>query len=680
MTPSLRACGAWLRENLTWSNTRLAWQERLGLGLLAAAVVLAGWLAPLLSLPQLLVLGGALATALAVLLRRGWLKLVGPIALYELIHTTRRSHFVLYRVYCYFILILLALFYCALSLSDDPGEGWQDVRIPAKQVASFAASFVYTFMALQLVVLGVLTPAYTAGILAEEKDRGTLEFLLATDLRDREIVLGKLLARLGNVLLILLTGLPIIGFLQFLGGIDPLLVLVGFAATGVTLVGLAGVSILNSVYARRPRNAIVLTYLEVFAYLTLSLVISWSLLPGIGVLSVTVPGLGWRLRLDVMYWLDAGNPVLMVYELSKSVLTGMPMADCLPDLLRDYTLFHLTLALGCLVWASARLRAVFRQQVYGQAQQARRRATSRRVGRWPMVWKEVVAEPGLRFGWFGKLVLLVLIVGSFTPLFELLFVRAGAAPQAVGIWSRVMGGFVACLLLMRVAVHASTSLSGERERQTLDALLTSPLSSRAILFGKWLGSVLSVRWGWLWPGVIWGIGVVSSGLDPLALPLLLGAWAVYAATLAVVGLWFSLVGRTSLRATVLTVLSALGLGLSYAFLLPVVGLSPILSETDNWFRQFYRFQQGVSPLMSLSSLLPFHAESYTRRGAWHKEDWEIPMALLGVACWAIAGVVLWLLLEYRFRQLTCRTLARPTGEAPPEPAASAERSPVAVEV
>jgi ABC-type transport system involved in multi-copper enzyme maturation permease subunit len=386
-----------------------------------------------------------------------------------------------------------------------------------------------------------------------------------------------------------------------------------------------------------------------------------------------------RLRLDLMYWLDAGNPVLMVYDLSKWVLAGASMADCLPGLLRDYTLFHLTLALGCLTWASVRLRAVFRRQVYGQAQQARRQRTGRRVGRWPMVWKEVVAEPGLRFGWFGKLVLLVLVFGSFAPLFELTVVRAAVAPQLVGFWSRVMGGLVACLLLLRVAVHASTSLSGERERQTLDALLTSPLSSRSILFGKWLGSVLSVRWGWLWPGVIWGIGVVSSGLDPLALPLLLGAWAVYAATLAVVGLWFSLVGRTSLRATVLTVLSALGLGLSYLFLLPVVGLSPVLSQTDNWFREFYRFQQGVSPLMSLSSLLPFHADSYTRRGAWHKEDWEIPMALLGVACWAIAGVVLWLLLEYRFRQLTYRTITRPTGEPPPEPAASAQRSPVAVE-
>ena len=36
-------------------------------------------------------------------------------------------------------------------------------------------------------------------IIAEEKDRGTLEFLLATDLRNSEIVLSKFVARLGNL-------------------------------------------------------------------------------------------------------------------------------------------------------------------------------------------------------------------------------------------------------------------------------------------------------------------------------------------------------------------------------------------------------------------------------------------------------------------------------------------------
>ena len=105
----------------------------------------------------------------------------------------------------------------------------------------------------------LLTPAYVAGAIAADKEKRTLEFLFATDLRNREIVLSKLGARLANLVLFLLAGLPILSFVQFLGGVDPNLVLAGFAATGMTMLGLAAVSILFSVICRRPRDAIAMT-------------------------------------------------------------------------------------------------------------------------------------------------------------------------------------------------------------------------------------------------------------------------------------------------------------------------------------------------------------------------------------------------------------------------------------
>jgi len=46
--------------------------------------------------------------------------------------------------------------------------------------------------------------------IAEEKERKTLDFLLASDLRSREIVLGKLASRLAYLTLVLLTGLPLL--------------------------------------------------------------------------------------------------------------------------------------------------------------------------------------------------------------------------------------------------------------------------------------------------------------------------------------------------------------------------------------------------------------------------------------------------------------------------------------
>ena len=63
-----------------------------------------------------------------------------------------------------------------------------------------------------------------------------------------------------------LTGLPILSILQFLGGVDPNLVLATFAVTAMTIVGLAGFSIYCSATCRRPREAIMLSYLAVVLY------------------------------------------------------------------------------------------------------------------------------------------------------------------------------------------------------------------------------------------------------------------------------------------------------------------------------------------------------------------------------------------------------------------------------
>src|SRR5262249_49386495 len=130
-------------------------------------------------------------------------------------------------------------------------------------------------------LIGFLTPAYTAGAIAEEKDRKTLEFLLATDLRNREIVLSKLTARYANLTLLLLTALPILSIMQFMGGVDPNLLLVTFAALALTMASLAGFAILSSTLARKARDAIALTYLGAIGYVVLSGV-SWLLLLPVG--------------------------------------------------------------------------------------------------------------------------------------------------------------------------------------------------------------------------------------------------------------------------------------------------------------------------------------------------------------------------------------------------------------
>jgi ABC-type transport system involved in multi-copper enzyme maturation permease subunit len=284
-----------------------------------------------------------------------------------------------------------------------------------------------------------------------------------------------------------------------------------------------------------------------------------------------------------------------------------------------------------------------------------------------MFWKEVMVEGGLRFRWFGWLLLAVLVVASFLTLLWIHSNHPTAASRAFinFAWSVGVGSVVACLLLLGVAARAATSLTNERDRQTLDNLLATPLDSTPILFAKWLGSVLSVRWGWLWLGTIWGLGAAFGNLHPLALALMLLAWMVYAALLATLGLWFSLICRTTQRALVWTFLCTGALGAGF-LLLPIEFLFPSIrtgysQALADWF---LRIQKGLTPPVVLGRLLPFMSQGARPSDGFDKQPWELSAALLGLSIWLLAAVVLWIVTSRHFRKVTCRERRRQPERSP----------------
>jgi ABC-type transport system involved in multi-copper enzyme maturation permease subunit len=251
--------------------------------------------------------------------------------------------------------------------------------------------------------------------------------------------------------------------------------------------------------------------------------------------------------------------------------------------------------------------------------------------------------------------------------------------QAMNIWVRGAGTIVGILLLLAVAVRAATTITNERDRQTMDSLLTTPLDSTTILFAKWLGSILAVRWGWLWLGLIWGIGLVTTGLNVLALPLVVAAWVVYAAFLSNLGLWFSAVCKTSLRATIWTIMSALiffgGHWLCWLCCIPffIAGGGP-----GRGFENVFQFQSfGLTPPVGFA-WLAFQGQEF--RDAFGREEpyKYTAFALFGLVIWGAAALGLWGATCARFRAITGRMpirrrMAPPLrGQSPPgAPASSA---------
>src|SRR5262245_42941263 len=102
---------AWtrLRQRIGWSNSRQAWEERLGLGLVLAGAVIVWWAGSRLSLLQAALAWGVLLVSAAILLRRGWLKLFGPVLFYDMIRSARRGRVFLGRM-LYAALLLFFLF------------------------------------------------------------------------------------------------------------------------------------------------------------------------------------------------------------------------------------------------------------------------------------------------------------------------------------------------------------------------------------------------------------------------------------------------------------------------------------------------------------------------------------------------------------------------------------------
>jgi ABC-type transport system involved in multi-copper enzyme maturation permease subunit len=615
--------------------------------------------------------------------------LLGPVLFYDLVRQARRSRYIMLRC-LYAGALAFVLYWLYYHTVVAPPRSPIPIRIrgvwyPAGMsgagpvstpnrvlLTTFAEQFFNQFMILQFAVVLVLAPVYAASCITEEKERKTLEHLLATDLSDREIIFSKLLARVANLGLIVGAGLPILSAVQILGGIDPGLVLAGFAVTAITMVSLTSLSLLASVCAKKSRDAILVTYLVLGAYIALGyLVLQLQKTPWAAARGLTVGNQTWALA-DLFERFNAGNLPVVLGELQLRWVAGTSLASLVVVMLRNYLIFHAIVAACCTLWSIRRLRRLALTQSSRPAVAAAvvpRPRIRPRLALQPMVWKEIFVEQVYRPRRLTWILFAFLFVLSFLPGLWVYLNRYldywlsdytwMTPPSVRGLWAndpddwnswaRLASTILASVMLLAVAARASTSISGERERDTLDALLAAPLRSHDILFGKWLGSLLSVRWVWLWLGAIWLVAIANGGLHPLAVPLSIIIWLVYASFLAGLGLWFSIVCRTSLRALFYTLgAAALLYGGSFLgawalyYLLPFAAvrwLASVLTGIQSSFTPpvvFYWVGASPRELNSVGS------------------EMKILVSLFGLFLWALAALFLWTITRSRFRRITSR--------------------------
>jgi hypothetical protein len=478
--------------------------------------------------------------------------------------------------------------------------------------------------------------------------------------------LSKLAVRLAILGLMLLTGLPILAILQVMGGVDPDFMIVGYVAILFFTATLACLAISNSVRCRRTRDAILATYLELAAYLVLTSVFAFAKHWWLSPLILNV-GFG---NVEVLHLIEIatyGNPILGLERIVEHVATGGQLSRILGTVLAQFITFHLVVSIVLASDAVRRFRRAFRKQTYGQLikDSIHLRRFRPGMGNWPLLWKEVFTESPGRKSWFRWLLMGLLILSSFLPLAviesqlrKLEDVGHSYSSRLYFNYVSVVGCGILCILLIRVVVHAALAFSRERDQQTLDSLLTCPVSTPSIIGAKWLGCMLSVRWLWLWLATVWAIGIIMAGMSWMTFVALLALWFVYAGVGTLFGQWCSLVCKTSLRAIVFT-LVALAITTSGILVLPFqLSAFYVPAETTPGIRTWLlRGQFGMAPPIVFTRTVPLKfLGNQVEYGAL--ASWEWPAALFGTGIWLGAGVVFLALLCRRLRDQARRASAR----------------------
>jgi len=134
-----------------------------------------------------------------------------------------------------------------------------------EQIAGLGRSVFQTLLFCVLLLVCFIVPGQTAGAIAGERERQTLVPLQVTLLRSRSILIGKLLASLAFVLLLIVATLPLVGVAFILGGVEVAEVLRATAMLVVIAAFLACLSVLCSTLTRRTQGATVLAYALVLA-------------------------------------------------------------------------------------------------------------------------------------------------------------------------------------------------------------------------------------------------------------------------------------------------------------------------------------------------------------------------------------------------------------------------------
>lgn len=341
----------------------------------------------------------------------------------------------------------------------------------------------------ELLLLLFFAALSAAGTVSQEKDRRTFLLLLLTDMRDYEIVLGKLLGSLLPLVTVLLASIPVLALMILLGGIDPDQVLQAIVVLATAAFASGSLGGLIALWRERTYQALALSVLALVLFICFGQALAlfaphvqpwvdpfaalartlepptngWDFPPAYGfalvmlALCILLNGLGiWKLR----KWNPSGEPIMQ-----REAPGHDPEANLNPDELKE-----------------------FRAKAHAAPGQARE------VSENPILWRETKTYA------YGRRPLLVKLSYAIVLAAVIIFAvkelwAPGGRPSFAAAYGLVP---VTVLSLLLVAAQAVTSVTSERDGGMLDVLLVTDVSPKEFVFGKLLGAAANT-WQFIIP-------------------------------------------------------------------------------------------------------------------------------------------------------------------------------------
>jgi ABC-type transport system involved in multi-copper enzyme maturation permease subunit len=376
---------------------------------------------------------------------------------------------------------------------------------------------VSTLVGLQFAGVYFFMPAMTCGVIAQEKERDSLQLLFLTRLGPWTIVFEKLLGRMVPMLGFLLLSLPLLAFAYTLGGVSPYMLWSGVWMLVVAIIQMGTLALMCSAFCRTTVGAFLSSYVLAFVmffgpyFLFMMLILIGLLLniPFEELLSSLGLGPSSQGIFFLLVFPFFGPPIYYVDTLAPGIFGTVAIGA--------HTVINLGVSAGFLMLArrflvsrafvphrSVLLRAfkAFDRKKPRKPLAVAAKATVKSPvfsadallpGDQPIVWRETKKRMLGSWKYIARVLLIVEIpvilfcgllvtaeiysrqYNNYVPV-EIVYMLS--APMHFLMWS---------LAVLIVSVKSASLIAAERTHQTLDVLCTTPVTGRQIVREKMHG-------------------------------------------------------------------------------------------------------------------------------------------------------------------------------------------------